>query len=153
VTARGPETSETWRTEADDEWLATHRSTALTAIRQCFRPLGSIADATSHSAAGALFGGAPRNPPLKVRGTQAEAVRYAEGRYAYTAVRVDLAVCRICGMRLEEAHRLILVAADGGRTQVGSVRRCRACAKDSWLFESHMPTTRAARERDQRVVL
>jgi hypothetical protein len=36
---------------------------------------------------------------------------------------------------------------------VGSVRKCRRCHRESWLFTSHMPATARGRRRDAKVVL
>lgn len=69
---------EPWRVEADDQWLLAHSGDALARVRRVFHPLAGGADAVSHSALGAIFGGTPRNPPLKVKDITGEQVRYAE---------------------------------------------------------------------------
>lgn len=133
---------EPWRTEADDQWLAAHSSDAFGRIRRVFHPLAGGADAVSHSVLGGLLGGPPRNPDLKVKGVTAEQIRYAERHYSYTTTQVDLGVCRRCGHKLEERHRLLVVDPHGYRQQVGTARACRRCAAESWLFTSHMPGAR-----------
>jgi hypothetical protein len=50
-------------------------------------------------------------------------------------------------------HRILLVAADGRRSRVGEVSRCRRSHNGSWMFQSRMPSVLAARRRDQKVVL
>ena len=133
---------EPWRTEADDEWLAAHSGDAFARIRRVFNPLAGGADAVSHSALNSIFGGAPRNPQLKVKDVTAEQVRYAEQHYSYTACQIDLGACRRCGNVLEERHRLLFVDPHGNRHQIGQARACRNCAAESWLFTSHMPGAR-----------
>ncbi|MDQ7904000.1 hypothetical protein RB614_05625 [Phytohabitans sp. ZYX-F-186] len=133
---------EPWRTEADDQWLAAHSSDAFSRIRRVFHPLAGGADAVSHSVLGGMFGGAPRNPQLKVKGVTPEQVRYAERHYAYTTSHVDVGLCRRCGHPLEERHHLLYVDPHGHRQRVGTARACRRCAARSWLFTSHMPGAR-----------
>lgn len=146
---------EPWRTEADAEWLLTHSGDAFASIRRVFRPLGigAGADAVSQSALGGILGSTPRNPALKIKGVQAEQVRYAEQRYAYTATQIDLRVCRRCDHRLEEQHRLLLVTSDTHRIDVGRARACRACDSGSWMFVSHMPSARRRRAELSKIVL
>jgi hypothetical protein len=148
-----PDPWEPWRVEADDHWLAGHSGDVFARIRRVFHPLTGGADAVSHSVLGGILGGTPRNPDLKVRGVQAEQVRYAEKLYAYTTVAVELNACRRCEGVLEERHRLLLVDVHGGRTQVGSTRKCRSCDADSWMFTSHMPSARRRHREHARVVL
>jgi hypothetical protein len=145
-------TAEGWRTEADDEWLATRRSTSFARMRKRLQRLGLLGEAVSEAELGP-FGGAPRRPALKIGGKAYAVVRYAEHRIAYTTVRVDLLRCRRCGHRLVESHRILFVGGDGGRQQVGTVRACRRCEADSWLFTSRMPGTVRARTWGRKVVL
>jgi hypothetical protein len=144
--------AERWRIEADDEWLAAHRSDNFARLRRRLRGLGGFSDAISRAELGP-FGGAPRNPRLKIGGKAYAVVRYAEHRISYTAVQIDPQLCRRCGRRLVEAHRVTFVAADGTRTVVGAVRICRRCQTESWLFHSGMPSVHRARVRARKVVL
>jgi hypothetical protein len=135
-----------WRTEADDEWLASHRSTILTQFRRRFRRLSGFAGAVSQAELGP-YGGAPRNPKLKIGGKAYAVVRYAHHRIAYTAVHVDLHRCRSCGRRFSEVHRVQVVREAGGQVVVGAVRMCRRCQGTSWMFRSHMPNVLRAQRR------
>jgi hypothetical protein len=135
-----------WRTEADDEWHAAHRSTFFKRRRS--RLFSAVADAEL----GPLRG-APRNPRLKLPDQGYSHLRYAERHYAYTAVQIDLLQCRVCGHRLLERHRLIAWSQAGTVRLFGSVQQCRRCHRESWLFTSHMPATVGARRRDTKVVL
>lgn len=53
------------RTEADDEWLAGHRSGFMQWLRRRFKRLGGVAGAVSYADTGP-YAGAPRNPELRV---------------------------------------------------------------------------------------
>jgi hypothetical protein len=136
-----------WRTEADDTWHASHRSTFFKRRRR-----SAMGQAFSMAELGP-FQGAPRNPRLKLVDKDYSHVRYVVRHISYTAIQVDLLDCRICGHRLLEEHRMMTWTQDGAVRMVGSIRRCRRCHQQSWLFTSHMPTTRAARRRDAKVVL
>jgi hypothetical protein len=140
-----------WRVEADDEWLATHSSDTFQRLRRRTRLLGGLGDAMSNAELGP-FGGAPRKPQLKVGGKDYSVVRYADHHLSYTVIQVDPVVCRRCGAAVAERH-LIARMADGVRSTVGSVRMCRNCQAESWLFRSHMPATRRARRWGRKVVL
>jgi hypothetical protein len=140
-----------WRTEADDAWLVSHRSTILAQFRRRFRGLSGLAGSVSQAELGP-FGGAPRNPRLRIGGKAYAVVRYAHHRIAYTAVLVDLHRCRFCGHRFAETHRIQVVREAGGRVVVGAVQLCRRCQADSWMFRSHMPTAVAARRRKRNYV-
>jgi hypothetical protein len=148
---------ESWRVEADDEWLASHKSDNFARLRRKLARLGllGLADAASGAAPGLLgpVAGAPRNPRLKIGGKAYAVVRYAEHRISYTAIMLDLQRCRRCGMRLVHVHRINMISEDGSRRVVGTVRACRRCKSNSWLFFSRMPTVERARERARRVVL
>jgi len=148
---------ESWRVEADDEWLAAHKSENFAKFRRKLAKLGllGLADAAS-GAAPALLGpmaGAPRRPQLKIGGKAYAVVRYAEHRISYTVIALDVQRCRRCGLRLVHVHRIMTVREDGTRRVVGTVRACRRCKANSWLFFSRMPTVERARERARRVVL
>jgi hypothetical protein len=137
---------EAWRYEADDEWLAVRRSTFFKRRRS---RLGlAFADAELGP-----FGGAPRRPRLKLDSRGYSHVRYALREYHYATIQVELLVCRACGNRLLEEHRLLLRRADGDVITVGRVRMCRRCQKEAWLFTSHMPSVLAGRRRDAKAVL
>jgi hypothetical protein len=140
-----------WRVEADDEWLATHSSDTFQRLRRRARLLGRIGDAASNAELGPL-GGAPRNPPLKVGGRTYSVVRYVEHRYAYTVIQVDVVRCHKCGRDLAEEHRIRYVG-NGLRRPIAAVRLCRACEAGAWLFYSRMPATARAREIGRKVVL
>ena len=141
-----------WRIEADDEWLAAHASDTFERMRRRFRGLGRVSDAVSLAELGP-FGGAPRNPRLKLGGKAYSVVRYVEHRIAYTTVYVDMQHCRRCGWRLAEVHRIARISENGKREIIGAVRACRKCQADSWMFYSRMPTTERARVTARKVVL
>jgi hypothetical protein len=148
---------ESWRVEADDEWLAAHKSSNFAKFRQKLANLGllGLGEAAS-GAAPALLGpmaGAPRRPQLKIGGKAYAVVRYAEHRISYTTIALDIERCRRCGYRLVHVHRITMVRENGTRRVVGTVRMCRRCKANSWLFFSRMPTVERARERARRVVL
>jgi hypothetical protein len=140
-----------WRVEADDEWLASHSSDNFARMRRRAR-LG-LGDAISNSVlAGTVFS-PQRNPKLRFEKSFTEQIRYAERHYSYTAINVDLRQCRMCGRRSRVTHNIAMVGADGRRTIVGEIYRCRSCHADSWMFRSRMPRTRAGLARDRKVVL
>jgi hypothetical protein len=145
---------EPWRGEADDEWLSTHRGETFATLRSYLRPfIGTqIGDALSRSEIAGVLLSPPRNPPLG-RPSRTEQVRYAEQHYAYTTIQVDLALCRICGSRLLERHRVWFVRGNGLRRTIGEVRMCRSCQADSWMFHSRMLSAEDARARGVKVVL
>jgi hypothetical protein len=140
-----------WRIEADDEWLAAHSSDTFQRLRRRARLLGGLADAMSNAELGP-FGGAPRRPALRIGRKDYSVVRYADHHLSYTVIQVDPVVCRRCGALMAERH-LVSRLSDGIRTTVGAVRMCRNCQAEAWLFHSHMPTTRRARARGRKVVL
>ena len=148
---------ESWRVEADDDWLASHKSENFARFRRRLAQLGllGLGDAASGAAAGLLgpMAGAPRKPQLKIGGKAYAVVRYAEHRISYTAILLDVQRCRRCGQRLVHVHRIKTIHEDGTRRVVGTVRMCRRCKANSWLFVSRMPTVERARERGRRVVL
>lgn len=144
---------EPWRVEADDDWLLSHSTDSFARIRRVFHPFSGAGDAVSHSVLGGMLGSTPRNPDLNVKGVQAEQIRYAEKHYAYTTTQVELHVCRRCDHRLQERHRLLVVAPDGQRAEVGQARACRACDAGSWMFVSHMPRARRRRTELAKIVL
>lgn len=144
---------EPWRTEADDAWLAAHSSDTFARIRAYLSPLVGPADALSQSPVSAILGGAPRNPVLRVRDIQAEHVRYAEQRYAYTTVTVTRSLCRRCGDVVQQIYRLARVDEAGRRDEWGSVRACGRCDAESWMFKSHMPSAVALRKARAMYVL
>ncbi|HKT03864.1 MAG TPA: hypothetical protein VJT31_30405 [Rugosimonospora sp.] len=144
--------AERWRFEADDEWLAAHSSDSFGRLRRRLRPFGRFADAVSLAELGP-FGGAPRNPKLKVGGRAYALVRYAEHYVSHTRIQVVPDRCRRCGHRLAERHVVTRVRETGRRVVVGSVRTCRRCQAGSWMFFSHMPTVARARRVASKVVL
>jgi hypothetical protein len=139
-------TRDGWRYEADDEWLASRRSTFFKRRRNL------LLQAVSHAELGP-WGGPRRNPQLRLSDKTYAHVRYALREFAYTTIQVDLLECRRCGHRLLEEHRLVLHREDGARVSVGRVRMCRRCQKEAWLFTSHMPHAVAGRVRDNKAVL
>jgi hypothetical protein len=140
-----------WRTEADEEWLRRHQSETFARMRRRLRRFGVFADAMSHAELGP-FGGAPRKPQLKIDNRGYSTVRYATHRITYTTIHVYLQRCRWCGA-IVESHRVIYVREDGARRVVGTLRVCRRCQADSWLFHSRMPTAARARAWGRKVVL
>jgi hypothetical protein len=145
-------TGEAWRVEADDEWLAAHKSDTFARLRRKFARFGLFGEAFSNAETGP-FGGAPRNPRLKLGGKTYAVVRYAEHRISYTAILLDVQRCRRCGLRLVHVHRIKTINEDGSRRVVGTVRMCRRCRSNSWLFFSRMPAVERARETARKVVL
>jgi hypothetical protein len=143
-----------WRVEADAEWLADHRSDTFARVRQLLgrAGAGTFAGAVSLAELGP-FGGAPRNPRLRLDRAAYATVRPAEARYAHTVLAVETAPCRRCGRAPATAQRITCVRESGARVVVGTVRLCAACQGDSWRFVSHMPRAEDARERSRRVVL
>jgi hypothetical protein len=148
---------ESWRVEADDEWLAAHKSDNFARFRRKLANLGLLGLGDAATAVGPVIlgpmAGAPRKPPLKIGGKAYAVVRYAEHRISYTTIALDVQRCRRCGLRLVHVHRIETVSEDGTRRMVGTVRACRRCKANSWLFFSRMPTVERARARDRRVVL
>jgi hypothetical protein len=111
-----------------------------------------VADAISNAELGP-FGGAPRNPQLRVETSRYSVVRHVVAVYAFTSIQVMLEYCRTCGRPMQEAHHAMNIRGDGVRLPVGVVRRCRSCAGDSWLFRSHMPSVAKARLLAAKTVL
>jgi hypothetical protein len=142
---------EEWRTEADDQWLNKHRSDSFARLRKRFRMAGGLANAMSNAELGP-FGGAPRNPQLKIGGRKYSTIRYATHYLAYTTIHLFQQRCPRCGAEVE-AHRVIFVRENGSRTVVGTLRMCRGCQANSWLFHSRMPATVRARTWARKVVL
>lgn len=143
---------EAWRTEADDEWLARHQSQAMRRMRRRFSRIMVAGDAVSNAELGP-FTGAPRNPDLRVAPARYSVVRHVVAVYAYTSIKVFLEYCAACGRPMQEAHHAMNVHSDGVRVSLGAVRRCRSCAPDSWLFQSHMPSVLRARLKAAKTVL
>jgi RNase P subunit RPR2 len=141
-----------WRVEADAEWLAKHSSTNFARLRMRVGKLSGLASAMSNAEMGP-YGGAPRKPQLKLGGRAYAVIRYAHHRLSYTTVRVELERCPRCGRPMVEAHNAARVRADGGQVSVGTVRKCRRCDADSWLFASRLPATTRARIKARKVVL
>jgi hypothetical protein len=135
-----------WRREADAAFLAARRSAMFKRRRS------ALGRALSDAELGP-FGGSRRNPALKLSDKAYAHVRYALREYSYAVIQVDLLVCRRCGKRLLEEHRMLLRRRDGDTITLGWVRMCRQCQKDAWLFTSHMPTVRAAAVKEAKVVL
>ncbi|GAA5192838.1 hypothetical protein GCM10023322_53290 [Rugosimonospora acidiphila] len=144
---------EEWRIEADDEWLAAHSSDSFARLRHRFRGIGGMGEAVSNAELGP-FGGAPRKPETRIHRKTYAVVRYAERRVAYTTIHVDVRPCPRCRRRLALVlQRIVFVRERGGRLMVGTVRMCRYCQADSWMFRSHMPSAARARRRGYKVVL
>jgi len=141
-----------WRTEADEAWLARHRSTTFERLRRRFASFLGLGDAISNAELGP-FGGAPRKPELKIGKKGYAVVRVAPQHVTYTATQIDPDVCRRCGQELAERHRIDYMQSDQERVPVGSVRMCRDCHSESWLFRSRMPAAGRARSVARKVVL
>src|SRR3954452_20820394 len=56
---------DSWRVEADDEWLAGHRSQTMGRFHRRFSRILTVGDAVSQAELGP-FAGAPRSPQLRV---------------------------------------------------------------------------------------
>lgn len=144
---------EAWRTEADDEWLATHRSDHMGWLRRRLRLLGGVGRAFSNAETGP-YAGAPRDPRLRAEDDKAYAtVRYSTQRIAYTTTTTDPDECARCGEPLIERHEIEYVRGEDSRVPVGAVRHCRRCQSDSWLFRSAMPTIARARDAARKIVV
>jgi len=140
-----------WRVEADDEWLAAHSSETFQRLRRRTSLLSRLGEAMSNAELGP-FGGAPRRPQLKIGGRAYSVVRYVQHVYAYTVIQVDPVRCDRCGCEVAEQHQIKYV----GRNEempIAAVRMCRSCQADAWLFHSRMPAARKAREIGRKVVL
>lgn len=135
-----------WRYEADEDWLADHRTTFFRRRRS--RYFQAVADAELGP-----FRGAPRNPTLKLTDKAYSHIRFAPRHYSYTSVQVEIFTCGRCGHQLLEEHRLVAHRPDRGSRSLGFVRMCRRCHKDAWLFVSHMPSVLAGRRKDRKAVL
>lgn len=129
-----------------------HRSHVFSTILQ---KLGypAIGQAISNADLGFL-GVTPRNPNLKPgKGSEYDAVRYAEGEYAYTQIVVTQRYCLRCGRFEVERHTLEL-REPGNVITVGKLDVCSHCHPDHWLFTSHMPSQvkwRKQRERNMQL--
>ena len=141
-----------WRREADDEWLDAHRSANFERPRRRLRLLGGMAEAMSNAELGPL-GGTPRRPRLKIGGRTYAVVRYTTHHIAYTTIQVDPGLCRRCGQQLVEVHRIVYARGADARLTVGTVRTCRRCQADSWMFLSRMPSVNRARRVARKIVL
>jgi ribosomal protein L37E len=141
-----------WRIEADDEWLSTRRSTAMSRLHRLLPGFGGFADAVSKAELGPL-GGAPRKPKLKNEDKEYSVVRPVEQLVSHTTVHlVDPQQCRRCG-RPVETLGLTQVDQFGERTTAGAVRQCRHCGADSWMLRSRMPAIERARRTARKTVL
>ena len=144
--------AEQWRTEADDEWLSTRRSNAMSRLQRFFPGLRWIGDSVSQAELGPL-GGAPRKPKLKHEGSEYSVVRPVEQLVSHTTVHlIDPRTCRRCG-RPVETLGLAQVDQFGERTTAGSVTQCRHCGADSWMLRSRMPAIERARRTARKTVL
>lgn len=135
-----------WRTEADDQWLAEHRSTFFKRRRA-----GMLAGLDLGSVLPSV-GGAPRNPQLKVGGKEYSVVRYAENYAAYITTEITRAWCRSCGGSLE-IHRIHRTDKNNVRRSYGSVQACPTCHPRHWLFVTHSSRVRAAQRLREKNVL
>jgi hypothetical protein len=91
-----------WRTEADDDWLAGHRSTVLAWLRRCLPFLRPVGDAFSFADTGP-YAGAPRDPELD---PQRGAKAYSTVRHATsptTTARTWVAESRMPSVRRARA--------------------------------------------------
>ena len=146
--------AETWRTEADEEWLARHRSNRFARIRRLFGGAAGLADAISRAELGPL-GGAPRKPKLKTDEAEYSVVRPVAHGIAHmtiAAATTDSQHCRRCGQTVE-VHGMTQVGPDGERVNVGSIQECRHCGADSWQLRSHMPGVERFRRQARKTVL
>lgn len=124
----------------------------MTRFRRRFGRVRTLGDAVSNAELGP-FGGAPRNPQLRIGTSRYSVIRHVVAVYAHTAIRVVLEDCAGCGRPMQEAHHAMNVRSDGQRVHLGVVRKCRSCAGDSWLFLSRMPSVVKARREAAKVVL
>lgn len=144
-----------WRAEADDEFLASHRSGVMRWLRRHLPGASSVGEAMSWADTGP-YAGAPRDPRLAPdEGVKNySAVRYTTNEIAHTATETtDHDRCRRCGEPLAETSELRYVRDGGTAEDVGTIRTCRSCQADSWRFGSRMPGARRARARARRNVL
>ena len=144
---------ETWRGEADDEWLAERRSSFMGWLRRRFRGLGGVAGAVSHADTGP-YAGAPRDPQLRVDDEKTySTVRYTTNQVAYTTTSTGSDECPRCGQPLIEKHEIEYVQDEHVRRPVGAAQACRSCQPESWLLRSRMPSATRAREADRKNVV
>jgi hypothetical protein len=146
--------TEQWRTEADDEWLARHRSNRFAQIRRLFGGRGALlAGAVSEAELGP-FRGAPRKPKLKTDEAEYSVIRPVAHGIAHLqiATLMDPDYCRRCGQAVQ-VHGMTRVGPDGERINVGSVQECRHCGADSWQLRSHMPAVERFRRQARKTVL
>jgi ribosomal protein L37E len=147
-------TAEPWRTEADDEWLARHRSNRFARIRRMFGGgAAELAGAVSEAELGP-FRGAPRKPKLKTEEAEYSVIRPVERGIAHMAIAatVDPQHCRRCGQAVQ-VHGMTRVGPDGERANVGSIQECGHCGADSWQLRSHMPAVERFRRQARKTVL
>jgi ribosomal protein L37E len=147
-------TTEQWRTEADDEWLARHRSNRFAQIRRLLGGTGGLlAGAVSEAELGP-FRGAPRKPKLKTDEAEYSVIRPVAHGIAHMTIAtvMDPQHCRRCGQTVE-VHGMTRVGPDGERVDVGSVQECRRCGADSWQLRSHMPAVERFRRQARKTVL
>ena len=147
-------TAEPWRTEADEEWLARHRSNRFARIRRLLGRAGfGLADAVSQAELGPL-GGAPRKPKLKTDDAEYSVIRPVAHGIAHMtiAAAMDPERCRRCG-RAVEVHGMTRVGPDGERVNIGSIQECPHCGADSWQLRSHMPGVERFRRQARKTVL
>lgn len=136
-----------WKREANEQWLAEHRSRTFKHRRS------ALGQAISQAEIGP-FGGAPRNPDLTKGFKAYSIIRNAYRQVSYTEIRVTTSYCRICGTRSLELHRLFAYSGESDRqVTFGHVKMCRKCNEGSWLFTAHGARTEAARARARKTVL
>jgi hypothetical protein len=144
---------EAWRAEADDEWLAEHRSDQVGWLRRRLSRMRWLGDAFSHAETGP-YAGAPRNPRPRVEDDKAYAtIRYTTDQIAYTTTSTDPDECARCGQPVIEKHEIEYVQGESTREPVGAVRTCRSCQAESWLLHSRMPSTSRARDAARKIVV
>jgi hypothetical protein len=112
-----------------------------------------LANAGSPCAELGPFGGAPRNPSLHPGPKRYSVVRFVISTYSHTAFAVELEKCGRCGGSFLEVHRALCVSEDGVPVEIGAVRMCRTCQRESWMFHSHMPTAARMRSIARKTVL
>lgn len=136
-----------WRNEADEQWLAEHRSKFFKRRRS------ALGQAVSQAEIGP-FGGAPRNPDLTKGFKAYSTIRNAYKQASYTEIRVTTSYCRTCGTRSLQLHRLSAYVGESDRQATfGQLEMCSKCDEGSWLFTVHGPRTEAARARARKTVI
>lgn len=134
-----------WQKEADEDFLCDRESSVFQRIR---RMLGATAaDVLSSADIPSSITGAPgRNPNLRPGEGSDHAYHLLSETVAHTEIVVTDVDCPACGGVMER-HTLLVRSSDQVTEETGRATVCHSCSPSHWLFESNMPSARAARSR------